>query len=99
MAKTASVRLTDHVERFIEEQTASGRYASLQEVFEAGIELLERREQNDDIDTLDFGPAPVWTREALEEAIREGEESGIAGPFDVDELISELKLERETRKR
>lgn len=100
MGKIASVRLTDHFERFIEEQTASGRYASADEVIEAGLALLEDRRHESDAEPLDFGPGPIWTREALEAAIREGEESG--DPQEVDftrlfeEVEAELRAERAT---
>jgi antitoxin ParD1/3/4 len=91
MSRTTSVRLNEHFAAFVERETASGRYASAEEVVEAGLALLEERD--DELDRLDFGPAPVWTREALEEAIREGEESGIAEDFEFKQLYADLEDE------
>ena len=98
MSRTTSVRLTERFAAFVEEQTASGRYASAEEVVEAGLTLLERHESDEDPDALDFGPAPVWTREALEEALRKGEESGLLGPFDVDEFLAEMRRKTSDRR-
>lgn len=95
MEKIASVRTADHFERFIKEQTASSRYASADEVVEAGLKPLKDHEANGDRlpDEMDFGPAPVWTPEELREAIRTGEESGPGGPLDVDRFFAEVEAE------
>ncbi len=71
MGRNTSVVLSDHFTRFIEEQVDAGHYGSASEVVRAGLRLLEERE----------------TRvEALRRALIEGEESGSAGPLDMDEI-------------
>jgi antitoxin ParD1/3/4 len=71
MGRNTSVILSDHFNRFIEEQVGAGHYGSASEVVRAGLRLLEERE----------------TRlEALRRALIEGEESGSAGPLDMEEI-------------
>lgn len=40
---TRDVTLTEHLDRFVEEQVGTGRYQDADEVFRAGLRLLERR--------------------------------------------------------
>ncbi|WP_195759948.1 type II toxin-antitoxin system ParD family antitoxin [Paracoccus sp. S-4012] len=72
MANT-SVSLGAHWESFIAGLVAEGRYASASEVVRAGLRRLEEDEQR---------------LERLRTLIREGEESGIAGPLDMDDVIA-----------
>jgi antitoxin ParD1/3/4 len=74
VAKNTSVALGDHFTAFAAEQVASGRYGSMSEVLRAGLRLLEDEERKLD---------------ALKAAIREGDESGPAVPFDMRAWIAE----------
>lgn len=71
-SNSTSVILSDHFATFAAEQVKSGRYGSTSEVIRAGLRLLEAEERR---------------LELLRAAIREGEESGLAGPFDWDALM------------
>ena len=64
-------RLARHFEMFIEDQIAQGKYGTSTEVIEDGLRLLEARD------------AEI---EALREALIEGEQSGDAGPLDMEEI-------------
>jgi antitoxin ParD1/3/4 len=44
MAQDIGIRLTEHFDRFIEEQVQAGRFGSANEVVEAALLLLEERE-------------------------------------------------------
>ena len=44
MSKNTSITLGDHFDSFVNEQLASGRYASTSEVVRAGLRLLEEEE-------------------------------------------------------
>ena len=74
VAKNTSVSLGEHFTAFAAEQVDSGRYGSMSEVIRAGLRLLEDEEKR---------------IEALREAIREGDESGPAVPFDMRAWIQE----------
>lgn len=80
MSKNTSVSLGDHFHSFIEQQVASGRFASASDVIRAALRLLEDHEAR---------------IEKLRELIREGEESGEPVPFDFDEFIKEMHAEAE----
>ena len=70
MAST-SLSLGEHWEIFIREQIASGRYGSASELVRDSLRLLEQREMK---------------IEALRAALIEGEMSGLATPFDIEEI-------------
>lgn len=72
--KNTSITLGEKLETFAAEQVASGAYGSVSEVIRASMRLLAEREAR---------------IEALREAIRIGEESGPARPFDFDKFIAE----------
>lgn len=74
MPKNTSVNLSDHFCAFIEAQVRSGRFGSASEVVREGLRLLEVRELN---------------VERLREAIREGEASGPAAPFDMETWLDD----------
>ncbi len=74
MKKNTSVTLGGHFEGFIAEQIKDGRFASTSEVVRAALRLLEERELK------------VTT---LRQALKEGEESGIA-EYSLEGLIDEL---------
>ena len=71
MSKTTSINLGDHFQCFIATQMQSGRFGSASEVIRASLRMMEEREQK---------------LEALRQALIEGEESGDAGPLDMDEI-------------
>ena len=77
MPKNTSFILGDHFDTFVRSQIDAGRYANATDVIRSGLRLLEEREQE---------------VEALRRAMIEGEESGIAGPLDMD------KIKRQARK-
>lgn len=66
-----SRQLARRFELFIEDQIAQGRYKDPSEVIEDGLRLLE---------------AQFAEMEALRQALIEGEESGGAGPLDMEEI-------------
>lgn len=76
--RNTSVALSDHFAAFIETQVKAGRYASASEVVRAGLRLLEENERR---------------VQALLDAIREGEESGVAEEFDPDEFLAQMHRE------
>ena len=77
MQKNTSVSLGSHFEQFISQQIEQGGVGSASEAIRAGLRLLEERE----------------TRlEALQQALKEGEESGRAD-YSLKGLLAELDNE------
>ena len=74
MPKSTSVNLSDHFCRFIDKQDEAGRYGSASEVVRDGLRLLEERQIRLD---------------RLRNMLAEGEASGEAVPFDMDEWLDE----------
>ncbi|HEX5138050.1 MAG TPA: type II toxin-antitoxin system ParD family antitoxin [Planctomycetota bacterium] len=71
MAKNTSFILGDHFDAFVAAQVEAGRYKNATDVIRSGLRLLEERE----------------TRlKALRHALAEGEESGVAGPLDIEKI-------------
>lgn len=77
MQKNTSVTLGEHFEAFIAEQIKGGRFSSASEAIRAGLRLLEERELK---------------LAALRQALKEGEDSGIA-KYSLDDLLEELDRE------
>ena len=77
MSKNTSVTIGDHFAAFIEEQVQRGRYSSVSEAVRAGLRLLEERETK---------------LAALQEALKEGEESGFAD-YSLKSLTEDLDKE------
>jgi antitoxin ParD1/3/4 len=71
MAKRTSVILDEHFDAFVTTLVEAGRYKNAADVIHAGLRLLEDRETRS---------------QQLRCALIEGEESGIAGPLDMEKL-------------
>jgi len=82
----SSYTIGAHFEKFAKDLVASGRYASVSEVLRDGLRLMEREER--------FRAAKL---EELRALIKEGHDSGDAGPLDMEELIAEAKGEKAKR--
>lgn len=72
MARNTSVSLGTHFVAFVDRQVDSGRFGSASEVVRAGLRLLEEHE------------ASV---QALTLALVEGEQSGAAEAFEIEEFL------------
>jgi len=71
MARNTSFILGEHFDAFVSAQVQSGRYANATDVIRSGLRLLEEHEHK---------------IEALRHALISGEESGVAGALDIDEI-------------
>ncbi|MEX6690074.1 type II toxin-antitoxin system ParD family antitoxin [Danxiaibacter flavus] len=67
MAKSTSVLLGDHFDKFINAQIQSGRFSSASEVMRAALRLLEQEENQ---------------KNELIKELRKGEKSGFVEKFD-----------------
>lgn len=76
MASVTSFALGDHFREFAQRKVREGRYGSTSDVIRAGLRLLEAQEES---------------IEALRRAIDEGENSGPAVLFDIEEFIAERR--------
>ncbi|GHT90155.1 antitoxin [Betaproteobacteria bacterium] len=75
---TTSVSLDQHFSEFIGAQVATGRYDSASDVMCAGLRLLEEHEAR---------------RNALQEALIVGEESGFPDAFDEAEFLNRMRTQ------
>ena len=75
MGKHTSFTLGEHFSDFIEARVSEGRYGSASDVVRAGLRLLEEQEAR---------------RALLRAALIEGEDSGSAGPFDLQDFLAEM---------
>jgi antitoxin ParD1/3/4 len=78
MARNTTISLGDHFASFVDEQVQAGRYGSASDVVRAGLRLLEEHEAK---------------LKALEDALREGEESGLATEFDPEKFKAQMRAE------
>jgi len=76
MSKNTSISLGNYFDQFVSSQIAAGRYKNVSEVIRAGLRLLENEESK---------------VIALQNAIQEGIDSGIAHNFDSKKNLEELK--------
>lgn len=67
---TRTIDLTDHLDRFVEESVASGRFQDANEVVRDALHLLEQRRQQD-----------VLKLERLRAAIQLGEDAVARGDY------------------
>ena len=74
------VSLTDELANFIDAQVASGRYASSSEVVQEALRLMESLDR-----------AEIEKLHWLQNAWREGLDSGDAGEIDFGDLIQEAR--------
>ena len=79
MGKNTSISLGNHFENFIETTVSKGRFSNASEVVRAGLRLLEEEENRIII---------------LQNAIREGIESGRAVDFDPKKHVESLKSKK-----
>lgn len=80
MARQGSIELDERSRHSVDRQMPTGRYDSIDEVVHPGLTLLEDHRAR---------------LEALREALIEGETSGVAGPLDIDALLSKRRAERQ----
>jgi antitoxin ParD1/3/4 len=80
MARTQTVTLGEHWNAFVARLVDSGRYASVSEVLRDSLRLLEEQEARSRL-------------EALRQALIEGENSGSAGPLDMDAIKRRARRE------
>jgi len=76
MARNTSISLGEHFIEFVDGQVSSGRYGSASEVVRAGLRLLESHENQ---------------VRALQEALKAGEDSGAAIPFDTTSFLKRMR--------
>ena len=77
--KNTSISLGNYFDQFVQAQVTAGRYKNVSEVIRAGLRLLEN-EENKVV--------------ALQKAIQEGIDSGIADDFDPLKNLDQLKEKR-----
>jgi antitoxin ParD1/3/4 len=80
MSTEQTVSLTDHFNAFVEKTASEGRFASRSAVVEAGLRLLEREEAKLSL---------------LRKAIEDGDASGLALPFDFQDVYDEIEADDE----
>lgn len=78
-----TVNLGHYFSGFVKRQIAAGRYKSESEVVAAGLRLLEESEAK---------------LQALRAALIEGEQSGPAMPFDIEQFLEEKRIEHDSRR-
>jgi antitoxin ParD1/3/4 len=78
MTKSTSVNLSEHFCNFIAEQVQTGRYGSASEVVREGLRVLEERQSQ---------------LQALNRALEDGLDSGIAEDFEFDAWLERRRLD------
>jgi antitoxin ParD1/3/4 len=77
-----TVNVSEERLKFAAEQVSDGHYPSVDAVVEDGVRLVQARKEK---------------REALIQALIEGEESGIVDDFDFDRFIAEIHDEHNSK--
>lgn len=72
---TLNINLTPQLEALVRDKVASGRYSSASEVVREALRLLEEQDQ-----------LRALRLESLRQAVREGLDSGSAGPLDIEAI-------------
>ncbi|MCC6585652.1 MAG: type II toxin-antitoxin system ParD family antitoxin [Bryobacterales bacterium] len=78
---TRNVNLTEHLDSFVKERIASGRFSNASEVFREGLRLLEQRHREDELKLQ-------WLRAAVQEGIDDLERGDYIEVDSTDELNS-----------
>jgi len=78
--RNTTIVLNEHLTGFIDQQVQSGRYASVHDVMQAGLRLLQEHETK---------------VKALEAALVEGEQSGEPHPLDFEAFKARMRAEHE----
>lgn len=78
MSRNTSITLGPHFDAFVQAQIRDGRYGNASEVMRAGLRLLEEHEAG---------------MRALRQALIEGEQSGNAGPLDIENIKQRARRE------
>jgi len=81
MRKAMSIQIEEHFGVFMDQKVSDGLYGSRDEVVEAGLRLLEAKDQE---------------LEAIRQALMEGEKSGEPVEFDFDAFIETKRSRRGT---
>jgi antitoxin ParD1/3/4 len=76
MGRNTSISLGDHFESFVDSKVNAGRFKNASEVIRAGLRLLEEEEAK---------------MLVLQNAIKEGIDSGMAKDFDPTKHLAKLK--------
>jgi antitoxin ParD1/3/4 len=76
MARTTTVAIEPPLADFVEEQVRTGRFSSASDVVQAGLRMLEEHESK---------------VRALQDALIEGEKSGPASMFDVEDFLRQMR--------
>ena len=77
MSKNTSISLGDYFERFVQSRIKEGRYKNVSEIVRAGLRLLEEEENK---------------KNALKNALIEGEESGFVEDLDPELLLKDFHM-------
>ena len=81
-----NISLTEQLEKFINDQVASGAYQTASEVVRDGLRLLADRRKAEELKL-----------EALRAAVQEGLDSGPAEPLDMEEIIAAARARHQRR--
>ena len=100
MARQRSIRITDELDRFIEERVGNEDYRSADDVVEAGLRLLRKNAEDVDEVAAWFAAQDVRpiTTDDIRAALRAGDESGPAEPIDFHQLSAEIETELENER-